>query len=261
MMFLVLSALAVAGYSMTGALHLSELMREHAGHGRVAKLLPWVSVGLNAAVLLLLIVLDGWSAPLRAGRIFGVLALVLAVGYLSLRAKFDLRGAGTVVAPACAILVSMFLVETHAALPDGQGTGFLLTVHIALAILGLGAFVLAGSLAVLYLVQERQLRRREFGRLFQRLPSLGALDVSQFRLTALGFVLYTIAVVLGGVEMQQRDGGSLLDFRIITGAVSWLIFAAILHTRITSGWRGRAAAWLTLTGCFSAIALLGFYAV
>jgi hypothetical protein len=60
-----------------------------------------------------------------------------------------------------------------------------------------GAFVLAAVLSALYLMQERQLRLREFGRLFQRLPSLNALDSATFHLVSVGFITYTVAILLG----------------------------------------------------------------
>jgi ABC-type uncharacterized transport system permease subunit len=41
--------------------------------------------------------------------------------------------------------------------------------------------------------------------------------------------------------------------------VSWLIYAAILQARLTTGWRGRRAALLTLVGLVGLVGVLSSY--
>ena len=56
-----------------------------------------------------------------------------------------------------------------------------LEMHIALAILGYGAFALAFATGAMYLVQEHQLKTHHLGPFFHRLPSIEQLNQINFR--------------------------------------------------------------------------------
>src|SRR5207342_3200198 len=66
-------------------------------------------------------------------------------------------------------------------------------VHVSLALLGLAALVLNFAGAVMYLLQERQLkaRRRQPGSVYYRLPSLETLDRLTYRALTFGFPFLT----------------------------------------------------------------------
>ena len=70
---------------------------------------------------------------------------------------------------------------------------------------------LRGS-AVMYLLQEREVKGKRFGALFSRLPSLDALDRMDQRLVRAGFVVYTVALLAGTIT---ADGG--LEERLVLG--------------------------------------------
>lgn len=253
---LVLAILAIIAYSVTSAFYFSALFGEKQPRKSVDGGGMLVSAALNAALVVTLGVLDGVGALVRLGDVFAVLAVVLAAGFTVLNTQFPVRVAGLFVAPTNAILLGLYLLSYGES--GAQETSLILGVHIGLAIVGISAFALASFVAILYLLQERQLRQRSFGRLFQRLPSLDALDTANFRLVALGFVVYTVAVLIGIVWAVriERIG---LDGRTFLALVAWLIFAVVIQTRITTGWRGRQAAFLTLAGCISSYVVLFFY--
>jgi len=188
-----------------------------------------------------------------------MVALAIAVGHLAVMTRYSARGIGAIAAPLCALLMALFVSEQGVTRGAADAMTPVLAVHVGLAVLGLASFALAASVAVLYLVQERQLRQRSFGRLFQRLPSLDALDGANFHLVSVGFILYTVAVVLGVVAVL-RSGHLVLDARLSMAIVSWALFAIVIHTRVTSGWRGRQAAWMSIIGCAASLLILVFYA-
>jgi ABC-type uncharacterized transport system permease subunit len=162
------------------------------------------------------------------------------------------------VAPAGTILLSAFLLQVpivESASPELRG---MLLLHIGLSVLGLGMLGVAAIMAAVYLVQERLLRQRRFGVLFQRLPGLQELDDAYYRLVVGGFIIYTMAVTLG-VAWSLSAPHSGLDLRVLLGSISWLFFAGVILSRVKSGWRGRQAAWLTIAGCVACYAILGLY--
>jgi len=52
--------------------------------------------------------------------------------------------------------------------------------------------------------------------------------------------------------------GSLRAEYLISG-FTWLVFALLILGRVTAGWRGRRAAWLTLLGFLATFAVLLLY--
>lgn len=248
---------AVIAFSATSALYGADLASERRT-GNVGQLGFWTSAALTAVVAVAIGASEGLSALVRGGGLFATLALLTAGGFLAVRRAFKVRVAAALVAPVCGLmlLLSLVLPYQSATVEDAYQT--LLLTHVGLALLGLGTFALSAVLATLYLVQERQLRQRQFGRLFQRLPSLEELDTASFRLVVLGFVIYTVALLVGFLWFFQVDAGGS-SVRIVFAMVAWVAFAAVIHTRITSGWRGRQAAWMTVGGALSSFAVLAGY--
>ena len=79
------------------------------------------------------------------------------------------------------------------------------------------------------------------------------------RRTQLG--LLAVLLTASAVFARSAGTGGAGEFRIqyALALVAWLLFAAVIHTRYTSGWRGRKPAILTICGFASAIAVLGVY--
>jgi ABC-type uncharacterized transport system permease subunit len=219
---------------------------------------------LLAALLLTLVLAGelvaarGPAALLAPGDNLVSLTLLLGIVYLVAQGSSATRVAGVLVAPAGTILLSAFLLQVpivESASPELRG---MLLLHIGLSVLGLGMLGVAAIMAAVYLVQERLLRQRRFGVLFQRLPGLQELDDAYYRLVVGGFIIYTMAVALG-VAWSLSAPHSGLDLRVLLGSISWLFFAGVILSRVKSGWRGRQAAWLTIAGCVACYAILGLY--
>lgn len=249
-LFAILAAVLHLG---AGILLVSDLRREGDGMRAVARFAAdaaLVSLGLLGTVVL---VSQGAIGLLRASQVGIALAMVLGAGTWALRFKASLRPIAVITLPLCGLLLLFSAFESQRPLVEDGGVSPLILVHIGLVLVGLGSFGLGSALSGLYLIQEHQLRRRSFGPLFQRLPSLEELDAASFRLVCLGFVAFSVAILLGGIA------GATLDARIALSALAWICFAAVLHTRLMSGWRGRASAWMTVVGFGVALVAVSTY--
>jgi ABC-type transport system involved in cytochrome c biogenesis permease subunit len=101
--------------------------------------------------------------------------------------------------------------------------------------------------SVAYLVQERLLRKKKIGTAFRNLPPLHVLDEIVHRLIVVGWLLMTAGMVAGAFFAKQQWGAYWSwDPRQTWSLLTWFLFTAILHARLTAGWRGRHAAYLTL---------------
>lgn len=260
MAVVIFAVLALLAFSATSALYLADLFGERERTSEVGRLGLHSSVALTAVMVATLLIDGGLGGVVRSGNVFASLALIIGGGSLAVRTQFPVRTVGALVAPVCAALLVAWLFEQARGAIDADATSLLLGAHIGMALLGVGSFAIAAMLSVMYLVQERQLRRKAFGRLFHRLPSLDALDAASFRLVALGFLIYTIAIVLGMMWLL-RIGADPFTARVLVAVLAWVVFGIVIQARLASGWRGRQAAMLTVAGCASTFLVLGMYAL
>jgi cytochrome c-type biogenesis protein CcsB len=98
----------------------------------------------------------------------------------------------------------------------------------------------------------------------QRLSLADTLDNISYRIIGLGFPLLTIGIIAGAVWANEAWGSYWSwDPKETWALITWLVFAAYLHARITRGWQGRKPAILAATGfvvvwiCYLGVNLLG----
>ena len=98
----------------------------------------------------------------------------------------------------------------------------------------------------------------------QRLSLADTLDNISYRIIGLGFPLLTIGIIAGGVWANEAWGSYWSwDPKETWALITWLVFAAYLHSRITKGWQGRRPAMLAAVGfvvvwvCYLGVNLLG----
>lgn len=188
-------------------------------------------------------------------------AWLVAGGFLLASFRYRLAAAGAFAAPA--VLVLVLLARVLPGGPDIAKLGPLAHVHIFLSTVGEALFAFAAILAVLYLVQERQLKRKEFARIKHAgTAPLDTLDRLATRSVQLGFPIFTLAIVTGAVLVARLgllQGGSGVRVEYLVAVVSWLAFGVLLIARVGVGWSGRRAAYLTLGGFAGALLVLVGY--
>jgi len=98
----------------------------------------------------------------------------------------------------------------------------------------------------------------------QRLSLAETLDNISYRVIGLGFPLLTIGIIAGAVWANEAWGSYWSwDPKETWALITWLVFAAYLHARITRGWQGRRPAILATAGffvvwvCYLGVNLLG----
>jgi cytochrome c-type biogenesis protein CcsB len=171
--------------------------------------------------------------------------------------RWGLRVLGAFVLPVILLLG----IRAMAVGPEAIGPALAsvwIWVHIALALIGIAAFVLNFAGAIMYLLQERQLKARRPGTFYYRLPDLETLDRLTYRTLVLGFPFLTIAILLGAL-WARTAWGSVFTFDPLAAFsfMAWIIYAAILAGRAAGGWRGRRAAYFAIAGFATLILTLG----
>jgi cytochrome c-type biogenesis protein CcsB len=172
--------------------------------------------------------------------------------YLIFHMRFRLRVLGSFVAPLTAVLmiISSVIPGVESGVnPILRSVWFL--IHVVTIFIGNGIFAITFISAVMYLIQEGQIKRKTLGSFYKRLPSLEILDSINHHSVLYGFPFLTIGMITGAIYAQNALGSYWRwDPKEVWTLITWLGYAMLLHERLAVGWRGRRAAIMSII-CFS----------
>jgi ABC-type transport system involved in cytochrome c biogenesis permease subunit len=125
------------------------------------------------------------------------------------------------------------------------------SVHAALMSLSYGAFGLSAVAALMYLTQERNLKFHKLRAIFSLMPPIQRLETAAGRLLASGFILLTLGLLLGVVDLTQINNPHLYrsDPKIVWSVGVWLLYLALIVMRWRYAQGGRRFA-LSAIGSF-----------
>jgi len=246
----ILLSASAALYTLATVAHIHYIFRSHWGFlARWSTRVAWLfhSLGLVALVA------HSSRAPFYS--LFEFLysfTWIVVTNYIAIELFRDNQAAGAFVVP-----VSAVMMVACVALPKPGATehmvsslpASLISWHIGVSMLGYGFFVASFVAGALYLLQERNLRKKKWGPMYYRLPSLEALDVWGARFVYIGFPLMTIGMTAGlifaGMEWTHYW---MADPKVVFTILNWLVYGGYLLMRKVWGWGGRKSAWWSVIG-------------
>jgi len=224
----------------------------------------WVSYGLIAAGLIC-----HMAAMATRGMTFQrcptnnlyeatlFLEWAMVAAYLVIGALPRLRFLGAFLAPVL-LAIGVFALMPQLDPPYGERPNFsggLSSLHKALILLSYGAFGFAAVAALMYLMQERDLKFHKTRALLSRLPPIQRLEIVMSRLVLAGFVLLTGGLVVSALYLRQTKGIYFTtDALAVYSACVWLLYLGMVVGRWRFSQRGRRMA-LGAVGSFVFIML------
>ena len=123
-----------------------------------------------------------------------------------------------------------------------------LLAHVITSFFGYAAFALAFSLSLMYLI--KRLDNPDKQNIFLNLiPRSSILDDLTYQMVVIGFLLLTLGIVTGAVWAHSAWGSYWTwDPKETWSLITWLVYAALLHSRLRRGWRGKRLAILSIAG-------------
>lgn len=247
---ILLFELALTFYLLATIAGVIELFKRKKGTSNATRYLAMVGFLFHSANIIVRY-MEGGQLPIagmhQASSFFAWCILLL---FFFHDYRYRLGLLGSFIMPIVFILMlssSIFPREIKALSPVLRSYWF--GIHIILAFLGNAAFAMACAVGVMYLVQERHVKSKHLSRLFQRLPSLETLDGINYHLITLGFPLLTLAIITGAIWANTAWGTYWRwDPKEVWSLITWLIYALLLHLRLSYGWRGRKSALLSIGG-------------
>ncbi len=214
---------------------------------RVGLLLLRIGFGVHS-----LAILAAWRAwgvfpAVALGQSLSVAAWGLMGALLIYNLRSQVRVLPALVGPLCVAALMAAAWSAPPAVPPRALKSLWVTVHVICLMHGYGLLALTFLGSLLYLVQEARLRAGRLDGLSERLPSLARLDGLIAKTLVVGFGFMTLGMIAGMVYAQLTLGGYWQwSPKEVWALITWLLYAALLHVRLVSGWRGRRGAWLSV---------------
>ncbi len=246
---------AVVLYLGATGLHLAFLVLQRDDLRRWASRATWAAFGVHTVGFVLRLHEAGYTPVTTLHESMSFFAWCTVAVYLGLQLRYRVPSLGAFATPIAVVMVfaAIHLPSQVEPLPAALQSWWL-PVHVGFLFVGDGAFALAAAAGVMYLIQERGLKRKRLGTWFHRLPNLDVLDELNYRCLTIGFPLLTIGIITGAVWAQQAWGTYWSwDPKEVWSLITWFLYAALLHGRLSVGWRGRRAAIWAILGFASVL--------
>ena len=122
-----------------------------------------------------------------------------------------------------------------------------LIAHVVTCFVGYAAFAVAFGVSLMYLFKRQEASAAG------QMPPVETLDELTHQLVVFGFLFLSAGIITGAVWANSAWGRYWgWDPKETWSLITWFIYAALLHARLTRGWRGRRIAYLSVLG-FSAV--------
>lgn len=182
---------------------------------------------------------------------WSVILVTLCIGVAR---RISLISIGTIPLALLLMGIALFnITDTEPLTPILQT--YWLVIHAGFSFLSYTAYAIAFIAGVLYLFQEREIKLKKFGVMTRFLPPLESLDHLNYTSIFLGFILLTIGILTGALWSKQTHSvywqGTPKEFLAV---FTWILYAILLQIRLTSRWRGRKVAYLSIL-CFGFVIL------
>jgi cytochrome c-type biogenesis protein CcsB len=172
--------------------------------------------------------------------------IILVFVLVEFRHRIHVLGSFMVPLALVSLVSSAALPET---VPTLQPVFKTLWFHVTLSMLGTVGFTVAFVAGVMYLIQDRLLKSKQFNVLYSKLPALDFLDHLNQQSIVLGFPLLTLGIVTGAISAEFARGSYVSwNPEQIWALVTWVFYFVVLLGRLTVGWRAKRAAYLTVIG-------------
>lgn len=187
-------------------------------------------------------------------EVLQVLIIALVAIYLLLYLKFKRPLLAMFILPIAIIIgISTFaLKDIGVTIPHSNS--FWLYLHLPFTILGSALFMISAIAGFMYVILERQLKNKTFGKIFYRFPPLNVINQVNTTTLFIGFAFFTVGLIAGIIwGLIEWNGAMVFTPKLIFAIITWLIFISIITIKHTKGLSPNGIAIWSITGFISII--------
>ncbi len=186
-------------------------------------------------------------SDVRSALSFFAFLATLAFFFAYLRYRINLLG--ILMLPLAFLLTTISAIEPSRTMEPPSLASPWVVIHIACIMLGYAGFFLTFVAAVMYLIQEKNLKHKNPGSFYHRLPPLEVCDDLYRRSLMFGFPLLTAGILTGFVWASIAwHGDWQVDPKILSALITWVIYLLLFSARLTGNWSGRRSAYVAIFG-------------
>lgn len=239
---------ALALYLVATAVYLAFVISQRRGFFRMGRAVLWVGWAVHTVAIAAAWVEAGVLPAVSLRQSLDLFSWALVGAALLLNLRLQIMVLGALAAPLGVVaMLAASVLPAAAPNPAPMFKSIWLVVHVATVMGGYGLLAVTFLGALLYLLLDWRIRAKKLGPLFKRLPSLTLVDSLNHRALLAGFTLMTVGMITGAVYAQLVLGSYWRwDPKEVWALITWLLYAALLHTRLVAGWRGRRGSWLAI---------------
>ena len=205
----------------------------------------YIGLAAHTAQLVSAVSIDGMLQLSLLNTISICVWLTIGVILLSALTK-PLHNLFTFLMPAGALLLIIAFFAPQLAEPKPYSGA--MVFHIFIALLSASIMVIATLQAALVDIQTNALHDHHINsRIMKVLPPLQSMERLMFEWLMVGFMLLTVAIITGGMFIENIFAQHLLHKTILT-IIAWAFFATLIFGHFYLGWRGQRASRLIYTG-------------
>lgn len=184
-----------------------------------------------------------------------LLTMALLIGYIGMYFKYGRPSIGLFVFPLAVIflMISRFTSGIAVAHEDMVVTAWLY-IHLPFTIMGTAFFMLSTFTGIMYFIQERQLKNKNFGIIFQRFPPLDTINKLNNTTLYIGFYTFTIGLLAGLIWMFYSSGRiNVFSPKLVFAIITWIIYSSITFYKQFRGMSPKDTALSTIIGFISVL--------
>ncbi len=193
----------------------------------------------------------------------GFMAWVLFAIELALFIRYRVHAAAFFVYPLVLMLLTVSAVVHEPFVRSATAVSRLFITHILLTTVGVAGLLIGLAFGALAWAQDRALKSKQRGALWDWIPSLSVCKTLSYRALAIGFSVYTLGI-LAGILWSYRTSAELMDVRVkqVAAAAAWVLFAVVLQAYVNDTYRTRRTAVIGACAFVAiVVAILGIHHV
>ncbi|MBI5681602.1 MAG: c-type cytochrome biogenesis protein CcsB [Deltaproteobacteria bacterium] len=247
-------------YLITAVLYILNWIVKYDWIGKSATVMAFIAIFANTMILVTRTIESGHAPFSNLYESMVLFVWATAIGYLIIEFRYKIKVIGAVVMPLA--FIAMFSASQ---LPyrfqnveklNPALQSIWLEIHVFTTFVGYAAFAIAFGLSIMYLIKELMIEKGRRNALIDAFPATTILDELSYKGIMWGFPFLTIGIITGAYWANNAWGTYWSwDPKETWSLITWFIYAAYLHARVTRGWRGKRAAWLSVIGFLAVIFL------
>jgi len=188
-------------------------------------------------------------------EIFSIIAFSVGFSYFILELLTDIRGTGAfiILFSLGFQIVSSLFIEHNYTVPEVLRNR-LLGLHVINALLGYSGITISAVYGLLFILLYKNLKANKFGLIFNRLPNLEILEKLSFYSAVIGFLLLTVAIIIGIIWLPSAfPNFSYFDPKLIGTFFVWIVYGIGILRKLFGNLYGNKVIFFSLTGFAVAI--------